>query len=99
VESERLEWDDKKADANLRKHKVGFPEASTVLDGPYVTVEPDVGHAVTELRWLATGLSIRGQVLLVVFTMRGERARIISARKATWAERREYESQFGSWQG
>lgn len=95
--SDRFEWDDKKADSNLRKHKVSFAEASTVLDDLYVTVQPDEGHAVAEHRWSATGLSIQGRVLLVVFTVRGDLARIISARKATSAERREYESHFGSW--
>ena len=99
MESEIFEWDDWKAEANLRKHKIGFLEASTVLDGPYLTVEPDESHAVAEPRWSATGISIDGRVLLVVFTMRDDRSRIISARKATPAEWREYESQFGSWQG
>ena len=96
MESERFEWDDAKADVNLRKHKIGFPEACTILDDLYVTVDPDEIHAVAEPRWSATGLSIQGRVLLIVFTMRGDRVRIVSARKATPAERREYESQFGS---
>jgi uncharacterized DUF497 family protein len=61
-------------------------------------VEPDLSHAADERRWLASGFSSVGRILLVVFTSRGERARIVSARKATPAERRQYESQLESWQ-
>ena len=97
MESERFEWDDRKAAANRHKHKVSFSEAATVLEGFEAIVEPDLSHAADERRWLAIGFSSLGRILLVVFTPRGERARIISARKATPAERREYESQLESW--
>lgn len=89
-----MEWDDDKAAANLQKHGVGFPEASEVLEAGYVIVEPDTVHAQEEPRWIATGFSRRGRVLLVMYALRASRARIISARKASPAERRDYESQF-----
>jgi uncharacterized DUF497 family protein len=95
VRTEFLEWDDAKAEANRRKHRVDFVEAATVLDDPFVRIEPDLLHSEGELRSTATGFSARSRVLLVVYTERRERIRIISARKATRQERREYESQFG----
>ena len=94
MESDGFEWDDAKAEANLRKHKVSFAEGQTVFNDLYSIVESDEGHALDEARWTATGLSEQGRVLLVVFTMRGERSRIISAREPTPAERSAYESQF-----
>lgn len=96
MESEWFEWDDVKAAANLRKHGVGFFEALAVLESSYALFEPDEAHAKDEARWIATGFSNRGRVLLVVFVIRGDKARIISARKASPAERRRYESQIES---
>ncbi|HWG18908.1 MAG TPA: BrnT family toxin [Terracidiphilus sp.] len=96
MESEWFEWDDEKAAANLRKHGVGFPEATTVVDAPDAIAEPDEVHAEDEPRWIATGFSQLRRVLLVVFTVRGQRTRIVSAREASPAERRDYESQFES---
>lgn len=91
---EGFEWDDRKAAANLLKHKVNFLEAVTVFDDPFVIVEPDLAHALEELREIAIGFSVKDRVLLVVYTEPGERIRLISARKATPEERRRYESQF-----
>lgn len=94
MESERFEWDDRKADANLRKHQVSFQEGATVFDDPYVMIEPDPRHSHDEDRIFATGFSAASRVLLVVSTERHERIRLISARRATLEERRKYESQF-----
>jgi uncharacterized DUF497 family protein len=91
-----FEWDDAKAEANRRKHRVDFIDATTVFYDPFVIIEPDALHSDGEVRSKATGLSAKIRVLLVVYTERRERIRIISARKATPQERREYESQFGS---
>jgi uncharacterized DUF497 family protein len=96
VQSELVEWDDAKAETNHKKHRVDFLEAATVFDDPFVQIEPDSRHSEDELRSIATGFSAQSRVLLVVYTERRERTRIISARKATRQERREYESQFGS---
>ena len=98
MQSEIFEWDDAKAETNLKKHRVSFFEASTVFDDPFVRIESDSLHSEGELRSTAIGFSAGSKVLLVVYTERRERIRIIGARKATRQERREYESQFGSWQ-
>ena len=94
MESERFEWNDRKANANLRKHQVTFQEGATVFDDPDVLIEPDPLHSHDENRIFATGFSAGSRVLLVVSTERHERIRLISVRRATLAERRKYESQF-----
>jgi uncharacterized protein len=94
LETERFEWDDRKAAANLRKHKVSFLEAATVFDDPFVIVEIDLPHSADELRARALGFSAKSRILLVVHAERLERIRLISARKATPEERRRYDSQF-----
>ena len=84
-----LEWDHRKANANLRKHGVDFADAGTVLhDDHAITItEEESGEA----RFVTTGLDALGRVLVVVYTWRAERARVISARLATPRERRKYE--------
>ena len=94
MELQGFEWDDRKAAANLLKHKVSFIEAATVFDDPYVIVEPDLDHSDEELREIATGFSMKDRVLLVVYVEPDDRIRLISARRATPEERRKYESQF-----
>jgi uncharacterized DUF497 family protein len=94
LELQGFEWDDRKAAANLLKHKVSFIEAATVFDDPYVIVEPDLDHSDEELREIATGFSMKDRVLLVVYVEPDDRIRLISARRATPEERRKYESQF-----
>ena len=85
-----FEWDEEKAKANLRNHRVSFEEASTVFSDPFSITIPDPDHQ-TEQRYIDIGNSDRGQVLVVVYTERGARIRIISCRKATPTERRRYE--------
>ena len=84
-------WDPKKATANLRKHGVSFEEASAAFRNPLATVLPDPTHSGQEERSLIIGHSAAGRLLLVVFTERVERIRIISARETSARERREYE--------
>lgn len=96
MQSELFEWDDEKAESNLHKHGVDFEEAATVFDDLYARYETDMLHSGDETRGIVTGFSSMSRVLLVVYTERTERIRFISARKATPAERRAYESQFGS---
>lgn len=84
-----LEWDPRKATANYQKHGVRFSEAATVLfDELAVTVE-DTRFG--EQRLVTIGMSAEGGILVVVYTWRGDRARLISAREATPKERRSYE--------
>jgi uncharacterized protein len=89
-----FEWDERKAAINLRKHNVNFTEAATVFEDPNVIIEIDEGHSDDELRSTAIGFSAMSRVLLVVYAERRELLRLISARKATPAERRRYEAQF-----
>jgi uncharacterized DUF497 family protein len=78
----------RKATANLKKHGVDFADAATVLhDEQAITVRDDEGD---EERYLTIGVDALGNVLVVVYTWRGERRRLISARKATPQEREQY---------
>ncbi len=84
-----FEWDERKAQANLRKHRVDFADAATVFeDDRAVTVADDDPE---EERYATLGTDALGRVLVVAYTMRGERIRMISARRATKRERAEYE--------
>ena len=82
------EWDPRKATANLKKHGVDFADAATVLhDEHAITVRDDEGD---EERYVTIGMDALGNVLVVVYAWRGERPRLISARKATPQEREQY---------
>jgi hypothetical protein len=86
-----FEWDEEKARSNLRKHKVSFEEGTTIFHDAFVATIPDPDHSHDEQRFVSMGLSVRGRVLVVVHTERGEKTRLISCRKATPTERRAYE--------
>lgn len=84
-----LEWDPRKAGANLRKHGIDFADAATVLhDECAITISDTVSG---EDRSVTLGADSLGRVLVVVFTFRNERVRLISARRATPRERGRYE--------
>jgi uncharacterized DUF497 family protein len=84
-----FEWDAAKARSNLKKHGVSFEEATTVFGDPNaVTIDSDY---VGEDRLVTVGYSNRAILVVVVHTDRNDRLRIISARKATRKERRDYE--------
>jgi uncharacterized protein len=71
-----------------RKHRVDFADAATILeDEPAVTVAEDDPE---EERFVTMGMDAVGRVLVVVYMIRGQRIRIISARRATKHERMEY---------
>ena len=89
--SYRFEWDPAKAAANLRKHGVSFEEAVTVFGDPLSLNMPDPLHSADEDRYLVLGMSNEQRLLVVAYGERGERTRILSARKATRRERHEYE--------
>lgn len=84
-------WDDNKADANLRKHRVSFQEACTLFQDPFVITYPDSAHSVAEVRYLSFGVSSTGTLLVVSHTETASGLRIISARKMDRAERKIYE--------
>jgi len=84
------EWDTAKADANYRKHGIDFADAAIALeDNRALTVE-DVSCRLEE-RFITVCKDPFGVVLVIVFTWRDEDIRLISARKATGRERRQYE--------
>jgi uncharacterized DUF497 family protein len=84
-----VEWDPAKEQANFDKHGVHFTQALTALEDDYaLTVEDDQPG---ERRFITLGRDETGQLLVVVYTYRGEVVRIISARRATSAERAAYQ--------
>ncbi len=87
----KIEWDLKKARLNLRKHKVSFEEAATVMSDPMAATGTDPDHSITEDRYITFGVSNRGRLLVVAHTEEGETIRIISARLASKGERKIYE--------
>ena len=88
-----FEWDPEKAAGNLAKHGVGFIEASSIFADPFELTLADPGHSGDEFRFISLGTSSGGRLLVVSYTERGTRIRIISAREATPRERRQYESE------
>jgi uncharacterized DUF497 family protein len=86
-----FEWDRHKAEANLRKHGISFEEAQTVFTDPLSITLPDPDHAEDEERSIDIGMSDNHRILVVVYTERGQHIRLISARKATPVERKQYE--------
>lgn len=87
----RFAWDPKKASENVRKHRVSFHEAASVLEHALSTTYPDPDHSVDEQRFVTIGVSTRGRIVVVAHAERGGTLRIISARKATRRERAFYE--------
>ena len=85
-----VEWDSRKAAANLQKHGVDFADAAAALEDHRAVTVQDVLSG-TEARHLTIGMDALGRVLVVVYTWRGENVRLISARPATPRERRQYE--------
>ena len=87
-----FEWDDRKAATNSRKHGVSFEEALTALADPAALTVPDV---VDPIRSITIGTSALSRLLFVVHieTLRRGRVRIISARRASAAQRRKYEEE------
>jgi uncharacterized DUF497 family protein len=86
-----FEWNPDKAARNLEKHGISFQEAATVFNDPLSVTFPDPDHSIGESRYVIIGVSRFGQLLVVAHTDRGEKVRIISARKTTRQERRFYE--------
>jgi uncharacterized DUF497 family protein len=84
-----FEWDEDKAASNLQKHGVDFADAVGVFDDALAFSMPDDDPG--EDRFIALGTDTLGRLLVVVYTFRGEKIRIISARRGTSSERRTYE--------
>jgi uncharacterized DUF497 family protein len=84
-----FEWDRSKAALNLKRHRVDLADAVSVLYDELAVTVPD--DSTDEERFLTVGMDAFGRILVVAYTWRGERVRLISARKATPKERRHYE--------
>jgi len=86
-----FEWDLAKAAANLSKHGISFDEAITVFANPLARIHVDPDRSEVEDREIMVGHSNQRRLLLVAFTERQARIRLISARRATSQERKDYE--------
>jgi uncharacterized DUF497 family protein len=86
-----FEWDDDKAYSNSNKHGVTFEEAKTVFGDKLAMTKFDEEHSSEEERYVILGESGQLRLLVVAFTERDERIRIISARVANKRERKRYE--------
>ena len=92
----QFEWDPIKARLNLKNHRIAFERAATVFLDPEALSVLDEEHSQTEDRWITLGLDRAGTLLVVLHTYREEtetsaRIRLISARKATKNETKQYE--------
>ncbi|RXJ69177.1 hypothetical protein CRV08_03995 [Halarcobacter ebronensis] len=92
MENIQFSWDEKKAKANLEKHKISFDEAKTVFDDDNARLIYDPDHSEDEDRFILLGLSYKLKVLTVVHCYRDSEnnIRIISARKSTKKEEKQY---------
>jgi uncharacterized DUF497 family protein len=86
-----FEWDPAKAEANLKEHGVSFDEATTIFRDTHSITISDPDHSDSEDRFIDIGMSHRMRLLVVSYTERQDKIRIISARQPTRAERRSYE--------
>jgi len=84
------EWDPNKAIANIEKHGIDFADAVTVFDDLNAVTIGDPDHE--EQRFITIAMDALGRILVVVYTWRGDIIRLISARKATKKERKQYEN-------
>ncbi|EAZ90343.1 BrnT family toxin [Crocosphaera chwakensis] len=86
-----FEWDENKAKQNLSKYGVSFEEAKTIFDDPLYVDFYDPDHSENEERYLIVGQSNRERILILSYTERGNKIRLISAREVTPQERKAYE--------
>ena len=92
-----FDWDPSKAATNLRRHGISFERAAVVFRDSEALSVYDHAHAADESRWITLGMDTHGQLLIVCHTWRESnegvaRCRIISARKATKTEAKQYRS-------
>ena len=86
-----FEWDDPKQARNLKDHGIDFFECEDVFEDLLAIIRSDLDHSLGEHRFIIVGRSRKGRVLLTVFAERGKEIRIISSRRATRREVRDYE--------
>jgi uncharacterized DUF497 family protein len=86
-----FEWDNGNVDKNWIKHKVAIKESEQAFVDPNVIISEDPKHSIAEKRWLLLGKSELGRKLAIIFTRRGNKIRVISARSQSRKERGLYE--------
>ena len=86
----KFQFDPAKAKSNHKKHKVSFADAEGVFYDPLAIHQEDLDSE-DEERWIAVGMSNANQILVVSYTLRGNDIRLISARRATRREVKDYE--------
>jgi len=89
MEQTDFEWDPAKALANLKKHEISFADAVTLFDDARALTRRDPDSAGEE-RFISVGKDTFGRVLVLVFTLRADLVRAISARRASRSEQRRY---------
>lgn len=93
-----FEWHPTKAKQNWQKHTISFEEATTVFSDPFALTFDDVKHSNNEYRWLIMGMTPTSKLLLVSYTERNDRIRLISARKLNKREQKIYQERgFNGW--
>ncbi|MFZ4766148.1 MAG: BrnT family toxin [Roseimicrobium sp.] len=92
-EAYEFEWDPKKAITNSKKHGVPFEGAATVFGDPLATPPGDLDHSVEEIRYILLGTSSEQRLLVITFAEWPPRTRLISARRDTRREWRQYEEE------
>ena len=86
-----FEWDETKARTNLQKHGMRFETACSVFDDPLASIFDDEDLSTAENREVIIGSTAANQLIVVCFVERNNKVRLISARRATATERKEYE--------
>ena len=89
MQTDDFEWDDGKAARNLEKHGVSFEAATFAFDDPHAQDDADAGRHAGEIRYKLTG-QVENKALVEIYTLRGSRTRLISARQANDDERSNY---------
>jgi uncharacterized DUF497 family protein len=87
----RFSWDPRKAESNWAKHGISFEEGITVFADPLARIFEDEEHSGSEKREIIVGHTDQQSLVVVVFAESDEFIRIISARRATRTERKDYE--------
>lgn len=88
IDGRLFEWDDAKNKINKIKHGINFKTAAKIFNDPYLYREFDYKHSLEEERWKAIGMV--DDILIVIYTERGESTRLISAYEAGEEDRRKY---------
>lgn len=91
IDATEFDWDEGNAEKNWLRHRVSQAESEQVFFHEPLVVAEDELHSASELRYFALGRTDAGRLLFVVYTLRGEKVRVISARDMTRREQREYE--------